>query len=135
MGKYDEWVYRNPIGPGPAGDRFAYFARHHVGEKNYSMMYNLVTAPFVMVSDPHTHDFDQFLHFLNADPFHPHDFPAEAEFCLGDEVEPHLITGPTVIHVPAGMVHGPLTWKTVNAPVIFMNVAFTPEYEKPGEHK
>ena len=52
---------------------------------------------------------------------------------LGEELETHIITEPTVLHIPAGMLHGPLDFKTVDEPVIFMNVAFTPEYMKPGE--
>ncbi len=134
MGKYDKWFYKNPIVEGKFGDRFVYFAKNHVGEKNYSMLYNVVTEPFLMVSDPHTHDFDQFLHFFNADALKIAEFPAVVEFTLGEELEKHVITEPTVLHIPAGVLHGPLEFKKVDAPVVFMNVAFTPEYFKPGEH-
>lgn len=133
-GKYDELFYTNPIVEGKFGDRMVYFARNHVGEKNYSMLFNVVTEPFLMVKDPHTHDFDQFLQFFNADARNIAKFPAEVEFTLGEELEKHVITEPTVIHVPAGMLHGPLEFKKVDGPVVFMNVAFTPEYMKPGEH-
>ncbi len=134
MGKYDEWFYENPILAGKFGDRLVYFARNHVGEKNYSVLWNCITEPFLMVSDPHTHDFDQFLHFFNADSMNIAEFPAEVEMTLGEELEKHVITEPTVLHIPAGLLHGPLNFKTVDKPVIFMNVAFTPEYHKPGEH-
>ena len=128
MGKYDEWFYKDPIVEGKMGDRFVYYAGNHVGEKNYSMTWNRVTEAFVMVKDPHTHDFDQFLHFFNADSEHIADFPAEIEITLGEELEKHLITGPTVLHVPAGVLHGPLEFKRVDGPVVFMNVALAPEY-------
>ena len=86
-----------------------------------------------MVKDPHTHDFDQFLHFFTGDSLHIAEFDAEVEFTLGEELEKHVITEPTVIHVPAGVLHGPLEFKRVDKPVVFMNVAFTPQYMKPGE--
>jgi hypothetical protein len=134
MGRYDEWFYQDLITPGKFGDRLVYFARNHVGEKDYSVLWNCITEPFLMVSDPHTHDFDQFLHFFNADSMNIAEFPAEVEMTLGEELEKHLITKPTVLHIPAGILHGPLNFKTIDGPVVFMNVAFTPEYHKPGEH-
>ncbi len=87
-----------------------------------------------MVNDPHSHDFDQFLHFYSADSRHIADFQAEIEISLGEEGEKHIITEPTVLHVPAGMIHCPLNFKIVRKPVIFMNVALTPEYTRPGIH-
>jgi hypothetical protein len=133
MGDYDKWFAKNPIVPGKFGDRLVYFAAEHVGEKNYSVLWNCITEPFLMVHDPHSHDFDQFLHFFNADSMNIAEFPAEVEFTLGEELEKHIITEPTVIHIPAGLLHGPLEFKKVDKPVIFMNVAFTPQYMKPGE--
>ncbi len=134
-GKYDELFFtKDLVVEGKFGDRMVYTARNHVGEKNYSMMWNYVSEPFLMVKDPHTHEFDQFLHFFNADSANVREFPAEIEFTLGEELEKHLITGPTVLHIPAGMLHGPLEFKKVDGPVIFINVAFAPEYMKPGEH-
>jgi hypothetical protein len=133
MGVYDKWFANNPIVPGKFGDRLIYFAREHVGEKNYSVLWNCITEPLLMVSDPHTHDFDQFLHFFNADSLHIADFPADVEITLGEELEKHIITEPTVLHIPAGLLHAPLNFKRVDKPVIFMNVALTPQYMKPGE--
>ncbi len=43
-------------------------------------------------------------------------------------MEKHLITEPTVLYVPAGVLHGPLEFKKVDGPVVFMNVALAPEY-------
>jgi hypothetical protein len=47
---------------------------------------------------------------------------------LGEEGEKHIITEPTVLHLPKGTIHCPLNFKVVNKPVIFMNVALTPQY-------
>ena len=98
---------RIPSSAGKFGDRLVYFARDHVGEKNYSVLWNCITEPFLMVSDPHTHDFDQFLHFFNADSLHIADFPAEVEITLGEELETHLVTEPTVLHIPPACCTAP----------------------------
>lgn len=133
MGVYDKWFAKNPIAPGKYSDRLVYFAREHVGEKNYSMQWHVITEPLLMVNDPHTHDFDQFLHFFTTDSLHIAEFDAEVEFTLGEELEKHIITEPTIVYVPADTLHCPLEFKRVDTPVVFMNVAFTPQYTKVGE--
>ena len=57
-------------------------------------------------------------------------FDAEVEISLGEESEKHVITEPTVLHIPKDVIHCPLNFKVVNKPVIFMNVALTPQYER-----
>jgi hypothetical protein len=129
-GKYDRYFVKRPILPGKFCDRLVFFSRNYeaVGEKNFSVLWNCITEPFLMVDNPHSHDFDQFLHFYGADPMNIGDFDAEVEISLGEEGEKHIITEPTVLHLPAGMIHCPLEFKVVNKPIIFMNVALTPEY-------
>ncbi len=130
--KYGKYFFKNPILPGKFSDRLVFFSREHeeVGEKNFSVLWNCITEPFLMVNDPHSHDFDQFLHFYGADSQHITDFDAVVEMSLGEEGEKHIITEPTVLHIPKGIIHCPLNFKVVNKPVIFMNVALTPQYVK-----
>jgi hypothetical protein len=130
--KYGKYYIKNPIMPGKFCDRLVFFSRQHdvVGEKNFSIMLNCITEPFLMVNEPHSHDFDQFLHFYGADLLNIKEFDAEVEMSLGEEEEKHIITEPTVLHIPKGMIHCPLNFKVVNKPIIFMNVALTPEYVK-----
>lgn len=130
--KYGQWFFKNPIVAGKFCDRLIFYSRNYVGEKNFSVLWNCITEPYLMVNDPHSHDFDQFLHFYSADSLHITDFQAEVEISLGEEQEKHVITEPTVLHIPAGLIHCPLNFKVVNKPVIFMNVALTPQYSKPG---
>ncbi len=47
---------------------------------------------------------------------------------MGEEGEKHIITEPTILHIPKDTIHCPLNFKVVNKPVIFMNVALTPQY-------
>jgi hypothetical protein len=128
--KYGKYFFKNPIVPGKFCDRLIFFSRQHpeVGEKNFSVLWNCITGPFLMVNEPHAHDFDQFLHFYGADPMHMKDFGAVVEISLGEEGEKHIITEPTVLHIPKNTIHCPLNFKVVNKPVIFMNIALTPQY-------
>ncbi len=128
--KYGKYFFKNPIVPGQFCPRLIFFSRQHkeVGEKNFSVLWNCITKPFLMVKDAHAHDFDQFLHFYGANSMDITDFDAEIEMSLGEEGEKHIIKEPTVLHIPKDTIHCPLNFKVVNKPVIFMNVALTPQY-------
>ncbi len=94
-----------------------------------------ITRPFVMVSQPHQHEFPQYLHFFSADPGDQRTFDAEIEMTLGeDEIhgEKHVITRPTALYIPAGLFHGPLNFKTINKPVAFIDIAVAGEYKRVG---
>ena len=128
--KYGKYFFKNPIMKGQFCPRLIFFSRQHkeVGEKNFSVLWNCITKPFLMVKDAHTHDFDQFLHFYGANSLDITEFDAVIEMSLGEEGEKHIITEPTVLHIPKDTIHCPLIFKVVNKPVIFMNVALTPQY-------
>jgi hypothetical protein len=128
--KYGKYFVKDPIIPGKFCPRLKFYSRNHkaVGEKPFSVIWNCITEPYFMVKDAHSHDFDQFLHFYGANSLDITDFDAEIEMSLGEEGEQHIITGPTVLHIPKNRIHCPLNFRVVNKPVIFMNVALTPEY-------
>ena len=130
--KYGKYFFKNPIVDGKFCKRLVFFSRQHpeAGEKNFSVLWNCITEPFLMVKDAHAHDFDQFLHFFGANSLDISEFDAVIEMSLGEEGEKHIITEPTVLHLPKGTIHCPLNFKIVNKPVIFMNVALTPQYVK-----
>jgi hypothetical protein len=95
-----------------------------------------ITRPFVMVSQPHQHEFPQYLHFFSADPFDQRNFDAVIEMTLGeDEVhgEKYVITRPTSLYIPAGLFHGPLNFKVITKPVTFIDVAVAGEYKRVGD--
>ena len=91
---------------------------------NYSMGIAYITKPVVMGGDPHSHDFDQILFFIGADPKNAKDFDAELEMYLEDKFEP--ISSASFVHVPAGTMHGTVNVKKVNKPFIFMDVTLAP---------
>jgi hypothetical protein len=96
----------------------------------------LIARPFLMVSQAHKHEFPQYLHFFSANSDDQRVFDAEIEMTLGeDEVhgEKHIITRPTALYIPAGLYHGPLNFKVINKPVLFIDIAVTGEYKRVGD--
>ena len=92
-----------------------------------------ITQSFEMVTQPHQHEFPQYLHFFSSNPRDVRQFDAEIEISLGEDethLEKHVITRPTVLYIPAGVYHGPLNFKVINKPVLFVDVAISGEYKR-----
>jgi hypothetical protein len=96
----------------------------------YYMDWFCVTSPFLMINEPHTHDFDQFLVFQGGNPVTVNEFDAEVWLYLGGgaEQEKIVITQTCFIHVPAGTVHTPLEFKRIGKPIVFIDIGITQTY-------
>ncbi|MDD5701785.1 MAG: hypothetical protein PHU23_07010 [Dehalococcoidales bacterium] len=129
-GKWDNYFIKEPVVDGRFAPRLKFFAGDYFGEKNCSILWNCIKEPFTMVEEAHAHDFDQYLSFFGGDSSNIKDFGALIDFTI--DGEKHTITSTTVVHIPAGVMHCPLRFVRVDKPVIFMNVAMTPQYIKPG---
>ena len=79
------------------------------------------TKPHLMVSTTHVHDCDEYLFFLGTNFEDMNDFDAEVELYMGEEGEKHIITVPTIVYVPARMIHCPLNFTRINKPVFFFH--------------
>ena len=107
-------------------------------DSGYRMDWFCITEPFLMINEPHTHDFDQFLAFQGSDPTNVNDFDAEVWLYLGggQEQEKLVITKACFVYIPHGMIHTPLEFKRIGKPIVFMDIALTAQYErKPEEQK
>ena len=104
-------------------------------DSDYRMDWFCVTEPFLMINDPHTNEFDQFLAFQNADATRVNDFDAEVWLHVGPEGEQEkiVITETCFVHIPAGMVHTPLDFVKINKPIVFMDIALTAKYVRKPE--
>ncbi|MBN1176114.1 MAG: hypothetical protein JXA51_00390 [Dehalococcoidales bacterium] len=67
------------------------------------------------VTEPHAHDYDEIIGFIGTDNDDPYDLGAEVELHLGEEK--HLITKTSLVFIPAGLVHCPLLFLSVDRPV------------------
>jgi hypothetical protein len=129
VNRYDKYFVKEPL-----LDRGGFYpvvvangAEHYEGSE-FSLRIHYITEPGILVKEPHSHDFEQFFFFLGADFSNTHEFQAEVELSLGEEVEKHVITVPTTVHVPVGMVHGPLEFKNVVKPIIFIDTLLSAQY-------
>lgn len=105
--------------------QFGAFGEKDMGGAPFCLGWSFVTEPFVMVKEPHTHDFNQYLFFTGGDPRDVYgSFDGEMEFGIEGEIQ--SITHPACIYVPKGTLHGPYIFKTVNKPMMFMDIVINP---------
>ena len=107
-------------------DQVAAIGGRDLNGADFSLGWSYLTEPFVMVAESHTHDFDQIIFLQGGDPANVTDFGAEVEMSLGEPLEKHLIDYPSCIYIPAGLMHCPLNIKTVNKPIMFIDITLSP---------
>jgi hypothetical protein len=101
------------------------------GNHDFVVTWWPITQPFVMVSETHFHDFDQYLMFFGGDVTNMMDLGGEVELTLGEnkgQLETLLINQATIVYVPGGLLHGPLNFKKVNdprRPILYNDITFT----------
>jgi hypothetical protein len=105
-------------------------------EHNIRMTWWPITEPFEMISEPHAHDFDQFVLFVGGDITDMMELGGEVEFWLGDspdKMEKFTFTKAAFIHVPPGLYHSPLNFKRIDdpsKPILFHDMFFANEYSR-----
>ena len=106
------------------------------GNRQFSMTWWAISQPFMMVSEHHKHDFDQFVIFVGGDMTNMVDLGGEVEFTLSEDginLEKFVITEATTIFIPKGLYHCPLNFKTIydpKKPILFHDLFFSPEYRR-----
>jgi hypothetical protein len=103
-------------------------ALHFGSQANFSMAWRYIKEPMLFDRIPHSHEFDEFLCFLGGNLEDIFDFDATIELSMGEEGEVCLIKQATVVYIPAGLVHTPLTFKRIDKPVLFHPIALKPDY-------
>jgi hypothetical protein len=80
---------------------------------------------------PHKHPYAEVLGYFGTDPYNTLDLGGEMELSMGEEMEVHSFTQSTIIYLPANLLHGPLKYKKIKRPFIFiMMVPSTHLHEK-----
>jgi hypothetical protein len=134
----DEVVFEAMDKEGKKTGHFVTSTRHlqdKFGGGHLSVDFFPITRPHVMVSQPHKHEFPQYLNFFSSNFEDSRDFDAEIEFTVGDSPEngqKYIIKKPTSVYVAAGLYHGPLIFKVINKPVLFIDIAVTGKYSRVG---
>ena len=90
--------------------------------------------PGVMIHKPHAHDVDELFFIFGGNPQNYFEFGAVIEIMMGEEQERHIVDKTTIIYIPRGVVHCPITTLKVDKPVQWMHVLFQGRYQMaPGE--
>ena len=89
----------------------------------FSLGWSLLTGPFLMVAEAHSHDFDQLLLFFGGDPANIGEFGGEVVIYLDGKKS--VITYPASVFIPKGVMHGPLDIRKVKKPFMFIDITFS----------
>ena len=133
---YDRYLVPLPIEKDKGlGSDLARFvgATHFEGAPFYFVWHPIPvisSEPYFMIKDPHAHEFDQYLGFFAGDPMNLEDFHAEIELYLGDDRKKFVIAKPMMVHVPKGLIHGPLIFKKVDKPLVFLDITMNAAYKR-----
>jgi hypothetical protein len=103
------------------------------GNLGFHSYWEAITKPFVIASDSHKHEFPQYITFLGGDITNMTDLGGEIELTLSEDginTEKHIITRATTVYIPAGLYHGPLIFKKVTKPILFIDLYFAQKYER-----
>lgn len=106
------------IGPGNAKREIWLNGRDHLEGTNFNFSWGVHNTPgeWHTGSKSHTHPYPECLFFVGLDTANVNYLGAEVECCLGDEKEAYTFNDPTVIVIPAGFPHGPITTRRLFSP-------------------
>ena len=74
------------------------------------------------------HPFDECLVFEGTDTSNILSLGAEVSVVLGEEQEEHVFTEPSVVLIPKGLPHGPVTVKNIERPIVHYSIGLGPDY-------
>jgi hypothetical protein len=129
--KYGKYFLTEPIEIGPM--------LHICGDKGcigsqfrgfpIEMQLLCLSKPGVMIHKPHAHDVDELFFIFGGNPQNYFEFGAEIEIMMGAEQERHIVNKSTIIYIPKGVIHCPITTLKVDKPVQWMHVLFQGRYK------
>jgi hypothetical protein len=118
------------------GPSFGLRGARQIPGANANFGWILITKPLFLDRNPHTHDGDEYLFFLGGQiPDSFSTFDAEIDFTMGEEQEKYVITQPTLVFIPSGLLHCPLQFCKINKPLLFGMLLLTPRYTKTQDGK
>jgi len=83
-------------------------------------------AKYVSFQVSHVHDNAEILGFYGTDLDDPYDLGGEIEIVIGDET--HVLTKSSLVFLPGGLPHCPLTITRVDRPIFHFSIVMDPLY-------
>jgi hypothetical protein len=103
------------------------------GGDHLTFDWNCITQPLTITDAPRCPERDQFILFAGTNLDNLEEFGAEIELALGSEGTKQVITEPKLVYIPAGLTYGPLVFKKVTAPTVYVNFFIAPQFSKKWE--
>ncbi len=91
--------------------------------------YDMMAQSSLLDASPHYHTFDEYYIWAGVEPFNRNGkLPGTVELWLGcgEQAECYEIDEPTIVRIPAGLIHGPTTFKNITAPMLHIVVMDNP---------
>ena len=85
-------------------------------------------APFTIEEEGFVHNSHQYMVFASSDPDDPDNLGGEAEMSFGEEGYKYPIDRTTVVHVPPGVIHCPLTFTRLDRPMLWLEIFTSSKY-------
>ena len=129
--KYSKYILREPKGQLHTGAVFEGFlaSPERLGVDCQILFSAIIKASLEGdESEPHKHDFPHVMCFFGSNPFDLYDFDADIEFYMGGEKQ--IINAPSIVTVPAGLMHCPLIFKRIGKPGMWVEVMLTSHYDR-----
>lgn len=76
--------------------------------------------------EEHVHEFDELIGFIGSNPEDPYDLGGVIEVGINGEL--HRLTKSSMIFLPAGMKHLPLSIISLERPILHFSISMNPEY-------
>ena len=135
MAKYEKLIIQRAPEPYEKGQRVWFKGKYDFDGKDFGVAFVVIEHDLVMEAAPHIHDFDMYVWHFPMDPGNMEDLGCEIEFGFGagtaeDPVETYTITKAGCAYIPAGVFHGPLIYKNVTKPMLFVHAIQKGEYYK-----
>lgn len=88
-------------------------------------------TPSGTMEEGHVHNFPEVIGFIGSDENNPGELDGRMEMHIGDEV--HDVTKSSLIYLPPGLHHCPLTFREVNKPTMFFTLAPVSHYGRKSD--
>ena len=137
MGAYDWCFYKFENTPAPAGSLYSPAQALYRGELScpgarVNLPYRACCETGFLDREPHFHRDEEYLAFVGHDMRDAFEsFDAEIVLWLGehrDELEPVVITAPTMVRIPKFWWHGPIEVRRLGKPFFFQPILYSTRY-------
>ncbi len=137
MGAYDWCFYELENIPAEEGSLYSSMQAIYRGELStpgaqINLPYRACVKPGFLDPEPHFHRDEEYLAFVGYDIRDPFEsFDAEIVLWIGenrDEMEPIVITAPSMVRIPKFYWHGPIEVRSLGKPLFFQPILYSERF-------